>query len=146
MNYRIEPVDKQKHLSDALALRYEVFVKEQEVPLSLEVDEWEETAVHFLAWEQERPVGTARLRWINDGIGKVERVAVLSSHRGTGLGRALMEAIEQYAIAQGASQLKLHAQTRVLDFYRKLGYSSQGEPFFDAGIEHMEMKKPILSP
>ncbi|SMO49193.1 GNAT family N-acetyltransferase [Melghirimyces algeriensis] len=143
MSIQIAPIMEKKELDQAFSIRHKVFVEEQNVPSSLETDEWDATATHFLAKENGQAVGTARLRWVSAKVGKVERVAVLSSHRGTGLGRALMDAIESYAIQHEASMLKLHAQTSALSFYRKLGYDPHGEPFMDAGIEHIEMKKPI---
>ncbi|WP_245920617.1 GNAT family N-acetyltransferase [Melghirimyces profundicolus] len=143
MSLRIQPVSDQGQLDLVFAIRHEVFVEEQNVPASLEIDEWDQTAVHFLAVQDGQPVGTARLRWVSDDTGKVERVAVLKRLRGTGLGQAIMKSIEEYANKQGAKELKLHAQTHALPFYRKLGYEVQGEPFMDAGIEHIEMKKPI---
>ncbi|GGA31692.1 putative acetyltransferase [Kroppenstedtia guangzhouensis] len=145
MNFEIKPVTSQSELDQVMSVRFQVFVEEQKVPLSLEIDEWEETATHFLARAAGKPAGAARFRFLSDGIGKVERVAVLSSHRGTGMGRALMNAVEEFASNHGVTMIKLHAQIQALPFYRKLGYQAEGEPFIDAGIQHREMKKPILS-
>ncbi|EGK13010.1 GNAT family acetyltransferase [Desmospora sp. 8437] len=145
MNFEIKPVTSKNELDQVMSIRFQVFVEEQKVPLSLEIDEWEETATHFLARSAGKPAGAARLRFLSDGIGKVERVAVLPSQRGTGMGRALMKAVEEFASDHGVTLIKLHAQIQALPFYRKLGYRTVGEPFIDAGIQHREMEKPILS-
>lgn len=145
MNFEIKPVTSKNELDQVMSIRFQVFVEEQKVPLSLEIDEWEETATHFLARSDGKPAGAARLRFLSDGIGKVERVAVLPSQRGTGMGRALMKAVEEFASDHGVTLIKLHAQIQALPFYRKLGYRTVGEPFMDAGIQHREMEKPILS-
>lgn len=143
MRIDVKPVTNKNELDQVMSIRYEVFVKEQNVPPSLEIDEWEETATHFLALASGLPAGCARLRWLPEGVGKVERVAVLSSQRGSGTGRTLMEATESHALDHGATVIQLHAQIQAVPFYQKLGYQTTGEPFMDAGIEHMAMKKPI---
>ena len=44
----------------AFALRKEVFVKEQGVPLSLELDEHDATAIHFIVNDGEKTIATAQ--------------------------------------------------------------------------------------
>lgn len=130
-------------LQQAFIIRKQVFIEEQGVPESEEIDKWEHQAVHFLALYKGKPGGTARLRFLLDGTGKVERVAVLKSMRGNGLGHSLMQGIEDYARQRDIKELKLHAQVQALDFYRKSDYKEEGAVFLDAGIEHMEMRKKI---
>ena len=63
---------------DAFSVRRKVFVEEQGVPLNLELDDLDKTADHFVVYSVETPIGAGRIREIDDGIGKVERVCVLS--------------------------------------------------------------------
>lgn len=52
-------------------------------------------------------------------------LAVARSHRGTGLGRAIVAAAEHWLVAQGASTIRLMIRTEnaaVAGFYRALGY------------------------
>ncbi|ELY58756.1 GNAT family N-acetyltransferase [Natronolimnohabitans innermongolicus] len=156
---------------DAFAVRRDVFVVEQGVDETIEYDDHDATATHFVAYDTDsdadgdntdgdsidddpaadgdgsadetgnEPIGAARLREYEPGVGKVERVAVLESSRETGVGRAVMEAVEDEARAQGFESLKLHSQTRAAGFYRSLGYEKRGEEFEEAGIPHVEMRK-----
>ncbi|WP_254763006.1 GNAT family N-acetyltransferase [Natrinema marinum] len=128
---------------DAFAVRHAVFVEEQGVDEDLEYDGRDDAAVHVVAYDGEEPIGAARLREYEDGIGKVERVAVLESRREEGVGRALMKTLEERAAALGFSALKLHSQTRAAGFYRDLGYERRGEEFEEAGIPHVEMRKSV---
>ncbi|SFB69307.1 Predicted N-acyltransferase, GNAT family [Halobiforma haloterrestris] len=128
-------------LEDAFAVRHTVFVEEQDVDEELEYDEHDDGAVHFVAYDDGDPVGVARLRELEDGGGKVERVAVLEPRRGEGIGRLLMDAVEQRAEALGLSPLVLHSQTHAAEFYDRLGYERHGEEFEEAGIPHVEMRK-----
>ncbi|MGQ3411680.1 GNAT family N-acetyltransferase [Natrinema sp. LN54] len=136
-------VDTERGREDAFAVRQAVFVDEQGVDEDVEYDEHDETAVHFVAYDGDEPVGAARLREYADGVGKVERVAVLESRREAGVGRALMASLEERADARGFTELKLHSQTRAADFYRRLGYERRGEGFEEAGIPHVEMRKAL---
>jgi predicted GNAT family N-acyltransferase len=130
---------------DALAVRKDVFVREQEIDESEEIDENEDISLHFVLYDNDKPVGASRLREVN-GEGKVERVCILSSHRKKGLGEELMMAMEQAAIDKSLPSLILYAQTQAEDFYKKLGYhTTSKEPFLDANIPHVAMKKVLKS-
>lgn len=131
-------------LNHAFSIRTKVFVEEQNVPKDLEIDEWEEKAIHFLAWENELPIGTCRLRFVDQFTAKVERVAVLKEKRKTGAGKLLMQTLEELARQKGAQKILLHAQVAVIPFYKKLGYEAFGTPFDDAGILHMKMEKSLV--
>ncbi len=71
------------------AIRREVFIEEQNVSEAEEWDGRDGTARHLLAFVGDHAVGTARMRVIGD-LGKIERVCVRATARGTGAGRALM--------------------------------------------------------
>ncbi len=129
-----------------LEIRRIVFTEGQGVPLELEFDGLDDEAEHFLAWRlsEEPPiaVGTARLRRVGDNA-KAERVAVLESERGGGVGRALMAAIEARAQQLGLDAIILHAQLAVIPFYEELDYQARGEVFEEAGIDHRSMAKSL---
>ncbi len=130
-------------LEHVFSIRTKVFVEEQNVPQDLEIDEWEEKSIHFLAWDDKSPIGTCRLRFVDHFTAKAERVAVLKEKRKTGAGKLLMQTLEELARQKGARKILLHAQVPVLPFYRKLGYEPFGYPFDDAGILHMKMEKSL---
>ena len=119
-------------------IRYEVFTLEQGVSVEDDIDGRDEEALHLLASAGGVAVGTARILFAADA-GKIGRVAVLPSHRGTGLGKALiLFALEEIA-AKGCKSAKLGAQTHAIGFYEALGFEAVGPEFMDAGIPHREM-------
>jgi predicted GNAT family N-acyltransferase len=120
------------------AIRFAVFVHEQNVPPEEERDAFDEAALHFLAFDGETPVGTARVVRKAGGVAKITRVAVTKSARGLGVGAALMRHVEA---AVPAAEYRLDGQTRALAFYENLGYERQGEEFMEAGIPHFHMRK-----
>lgn len=141
MNLKV--VATEEELNDAFSIRKEVFVQEQNVPEELEIDEFEDDAIHFALYQNNRPVGAGRFRDLN-GIGKVERICVAQNVRGSGAGKVIMLGIEEYARGKQISTLKLNAQTSAIPFYEKLGYEIISEEFMDAGIPHKTMKKTLV--
>jgi predicted GNAT family N-acyltransferase len=121
------------------ALRRTVFIEEQGVSEADEVDDLDGSAIHLLAVDGGRPVGTARLL-VTGETGKVGRVCVLRERRGTGLGAALMQAaVAEFRRQPGVRKVKLGAQTHAVGFYERLGFHAVGDTFLDAGIPHVEM-------
>ena len=139
----IKIVTNEEELQQAYQVRKIVFVDEQKVPVEEEIDHLEEESTHFLVMiENDEPIGAGRFR-IVDNYGKVERICVLPQARSTGVGRSLMEAIEQHALSQGLEITKLNAQVQAIPFYKSLGYGIISEEFLDAGIPHRTMKKQL---
>jgi predicted GNAT family N-acyltransferase len=138
----VRVVTTDAELNACIDLRRSVFVDEQGVPEDRELDGKDGEATHLLAWDG-YPVGTARLREYEDGVAKVERVAVESSRRGEGIGRELMAHAEAYAADEGYERVRLDAQVPVVGFYERLGYEVRGEEFEDAGIPHRRMEKRL---
>ncbi|NLY43292.1 MAG: GNAT family N-acetyltransferase [Clostridiaceae bacterium] len=124
--------------SDAYLIRKEVFIKEQNIPEELEVDSLDESAHHLVVYENDTPVATGRLI-IKDGKYYAGRIAVLKEHRGKHFGDLVVRMLVRKAFDLGAKEVHLHAQTRVKEFYEKIGFKAYGETFLDAGIEHISM-------
>ncbi|MGC1506128.1 MAG: GNAT family N-acetyltransferase [Sulfitobacter sp.] len=123
------------------ALGRVVFIDEQGVSEADEIDDLDEVCLHLLAVDGEAPVGTARVHIVN-GLAKIGRVCVLKSHRGTGLGAALIR--KALDVSRGkAAQAKLGAQVHALGFYETLGFVATGPIYDDAGIPHRDMLRDL---
>jgi predicted GNAT family N-acyltransferase len=147
----IEFVRSKAVMAEALAIRRAVFIEEQGVPESVEVDEqdapeaWGRSAEHAVLRLDGAPVATGRLL-LEEGTAHnahVGRVAVLRQHRGAGLGRRLMEALQDRARELGYPGITLAAQLHAIGFYERLGYTARGEVFLDADMEHRWMDLPL---
>ncbi|PKQ15645.1 MAG: GNAT family N-acetyltransferase [Actinobacteria bacterium HGW-Actinobacteria-7] len=91
-------------------------------------------------------LGTARLLPQSEGAPRqVRQVAVDPVVRGTGVGRALMEAVERRARAEADDEVVLHARDTAIDFYQRLGYQVVSDVFVSGltGIEHRTMRKHL---
>ena len=129
---------------EAAAIRHQVFVEEQKIPLELEMDAADATGVHAVATNRlGLPLATGRLLEHAPGISKIGRMAVLAPMRGSRVGRAVLDALTQAAIERGDRQLLLHAQSTAAAFYARAGFLAQGAAFEEAGIPHQAMLKTL---
>lgn len=123
------------------AIRFAVFVDEQGVPAEIELDDRDAHCTHVLAIADGDEVGTARIDFERDG--KIGRLAVLASARRRGVGSALMRALHGIARRRGLGSVWCHAQAAAVPFYATLGYRPVGDPFDEAGIEHVRMERTL---
>lgn len=147
-----------RDLPGCFAVRREVFIVEQAIPEDEEWDDYDAHAVHLLAaGDDDLPAGTARFLYgeaarrkygaqgVDDDLTAVlGRLAVGRSARGTGLGAALVRAVEDEARRLGLRKVYLEAQTYALGFYERLGYAVFGPEFDEgSGIAHRAMRRAL---
>jgi len=132
-----------KDVEQCLRLRWTVFVEEQGVRPSLELDGHDKTdAVHALALVDGVPCGAGRLIFIAPGVARIQRMAVIDDARGRGVGKALLAFLEDEARRRGATRLTLWAQVQAQACYEKAGYAASGGEYDDGtGIAHVSMEK-----
>lgn len=121
------------------AIRYRVFVEEQQVPVELEWDAFDREATHFIATYNGQAVATARLK----ADGQIGRMAVLKEFRENHIGAELLTFVIETARSKNLDSLYLHAQVQVTGFYKKHGFIERGEIFMDANIPHRKMVKSL---
>ena len=128
----------------ARPIRAEVFVGEQKIPADMEWDDADPDAVHAVAFNRlGRALGTGRMLEHVPGVAKIGRMAVASSSRHGGVGRAVLDALLGAARARGDREAVLHAQISAAAFYERAGFTRRGPPFDEAGIEHVEMLRAL---
>jgi predicted GNAT family N-acyltransferase len=146
-NMRMIPITTNELLQQAFDIRVEVFVKEQGVPRELEMDEYDESPEacrHFIVLKDEQPIATGRWKEYEPGVAKMQRIAVLMPFRGLGVGKFLLQGMEEEAVRLGYNASILDAQCTAEEFYLKLGYRTEStEPFLDANIPHVRMLKKL---
>nr|WP_226037710.1 GNAT family N-acetyltransferase [Aquibacillus saliphilus] len=140
MNVKIAENDRQQQ--DAFQVRNTVFVEEQKVPPELEIDELENESIHFVGYQDNKPIAAGRLRFV-DEYGKLERVCVLEEFRGHQFGKQIITEMEQVIKKKDYPKSKLNAQTHAEGFYESIGYHTISDQFIDAGISHVTMIKKI---
>lgn len=144
--------ETQEDIDKCIKIRIEVFVDEQGYELDDELDEKDPLSDHILLLRGDDPQGTIRYY---HPMGKLGRLGVLQSARGLGAGKLLVEALEDHVktrkgkagIAEsGKSEVQIvaNAQAYAEGFYRKCGYSREGDEFLEDGQPHVRMVKTVI--
>ena len=128
----------------ASALRRTVFIEEQKITEEDEWDEHDALSLHVVSRNRlGQPIATGRLLLAEEGMSRIGRIAVHRTLRGGGHGAAVVKTLEDAARARGDREVALYAQRSAEVFYRRLGYAVSGEPFDEAGIAHIEMRRGL---
>ncbi|MBR6580396.1 MAG: GNAT family N-acetyltransferase [Ruminococcus sp.] len=141
LNNKIFKGDDVSEFSDAAQIRKTVFLDEQ--AFSYDLDDTDKIAFHAVVYNDNSPVATGRFFFDENNTPHIGRVAVLKEYRQYGIGRYLMEILENFAAEQGAEYITLGAQVRASGFYGKLGYVEYGDIFYDEYCEHINMRKML---
>lgn len=131
------------------ALRFEVFVLEQNFSASSEIDEYDDSpkTKYFLGYLSDEPIATARCVLMRThskahNVGKIGRFAVSHLHRGKGFGRQLLQEMEKILESE-VDMLMLHSQYYAKEFYEKCGYTCVGNIFKEEDADHIKMQKRL---
>ena len=127
-------------------LRTRVFVDEQGVPPEIERDAADATAVHVLARDDAgRVVATGRLL-VQGRTAGIGRMATDAAARGRGHAAAVLAELHRQAVLRGVVEVELHAQLTARGFYERAGYAAVGDPYEEAGIAHITMRRGLPAP
>lgn len=117
-------------IATAVSIQKRVFVTEQGIPLSTTADDNNDTAIHVLATDRGRGVGTARLN-VSDTSGMrhgtIARVAVLPDYRGSGIGKRMVAELERIGEFARVETFWLCPHEYLEPFYANLGYQRVAE-------------------
>lgn len=130
--------------TDARAIRTEVFIDEQKIPVAMEWDEADVSGVHAVAFNRFGfPLATGRLLAHGPGVARVDRMATRQAVRGSGIARGVLNALMAASKKRGDTEVLLHAQLSAQAFYARNGFVPQGPVFHEAGIAHIEMSRAL---
>ena len=122
-------------------IRKKVFCEEQKISENIEFDNLDDICEHFLVFNNQIAIATARVRKKEDCVYKIERVAVLILYRKLKVGTLLIkQIIDQYQKIDKKNSIILHSQVSVENFYKNLNFISYGKEFNEDGILHIAMK------
>jgi predicted GNAT family N-acyltransferase len=142
MSFAVRDALDEGEVAEAIELRRRVFCDEQGVPLAEEMDGRDDGAIHLVAVDGDGVIGTCRLLVVGRTV-QLSRLAVDAQARRRGIARALLRASEARARSAGARRIVLHAQTYARALYADDGFEERGGVFWEAGIEHVAMEKPL---
>lgn len=126
-------------------LRYEVLRKPLKLtftPEDLEKDKQDLLLISRYSLEG-KITGCCILTPLNEHTIQLRQMAVADFMRGKGLGSELLNYAETTASERMFSYIYLHARETAVDFYKKNGYTIEGDRFIEVGIPHFEMIKKL---
>lgn len=116
-------------------LRYHVLRKPLGQVKGTEKDDFEPISQHFMAVDDSTGeiVGTIKLFEKETGIAQFSHLAVLESYQQKGIGRLLVNAVEERASQMGYHTIGSVTRVTAADFYTKCGYVVKGysTPLFE---------------
>lgn len=145
LKIEVRPVQNQTELDDMYYQRWLVLRAPLGMDRGTEKDKYEDSAFHLVAVCDDKIIGSARLRELPEAIGSIAYVAVLTEFRNQGIGRKLIDKLIENAKQKNLKSLRLRSRISALEFYKKLGFSEQGEPYDYLGIPHILMNLSLQS-
>lgn len=127
------------------ALRSVAFIGEQNCPFSEEFDGNDLSASHLIAFFEGEPIATLRLRWFAK-FGKIERVCVLPSFRGTQVVSVLLAHAFEFAARKGYELMIAQIQARLWPLWGRILKCELRESrpsFYFSDFEYFEIEIPL---
>ena len=117
-------------------------------PLGLSIwdeDLKQESGQHHFAFldTNDRPLACLVAVPLGEQRVKLRQMAVAETCRGMGLGRALMQQVEQLIRDAGMLEASLHARVSAQGFYERMGYKALGDVFTEVTVPHVLMVKQL---
>ena len=97
----------------------------------------------YFAYFSGEVLGAVGLEKLSDEKAQLRQMAVHDKLQGRGVGRALVEALEDHCRQNGFKEIHLDARYPARGFYARLGYSEYGDIYDKIGIKHIDMKKTL---
>ncbi|WP_337866877.1 GNAT family N-acetyltransferase [Ignavibacterium sp.] len=125
-------------------LRWRILRAPWNQPKGSEQDELEGQAIHIVAVEDEKIVGCGRAHFNTADEAQIRYMAVENQWQGKGVGKLILDELENRVIEKGAKKIILHARESVVKFYEKNGYKivKPSHTLFGS-IPHFLMEKII---
>jgi len=99
--------------------------------------------IFFVAEYDGKIIGCVLLEPRDEYTGQLRAMAVYNEWQGKGVGRLLVQALEEYASKNGYKKIILHARKVIHGFYKSMNYSLTGDEFVEVGIPHYHMEKSL---
>lgn len=135
----IKIVENVDDMNISYKLRDIVFTQEQNVPAQEDFDGLDEIATHFLLFENETPIGNARV-YSDNQAAVIGRFCILKDYRKSGAGRFLLQEVLKYCKRQNFEKIILGAQEHAIGFYAKFGFEVCSDMYIDGNIPHFKMQ------
>lgn len=146
-SFQIEMVRTLDAYQKMVALRAMTFMVEQDCPFDEEYDGNDLCASHLLAYANGQAIATLRLRWFA-GFGKVERVCVLPSYRGSTVVKVMLAAAFELGARKGFRRMTAQIQARLWPLWSRTlncRLLKDRPPVVFSDFEYYEIEIPLAA-
>ena len=142
----IEPATAAQ-LEDYYALRWRELREPWGQPRGSERDDLEGVARHLAVTDDAGiTIGVGRLHFNEADEAQIRYMATAGTHRGRGVGSAIIRKLESIAVDAGSTHILINARLNAVAFYQKLGYEIIGDGHVLYGtIHHKVMRRRLCS-
>ena len=144
MSFIIKQPETPDEFKQYYALRFRILRAPWGEPEGSEIDDIEDQCFHIMATKNGNIVGVGRLQFNSADEAQIRYMAIEKTYEGNGIGRMIVNALEQEAINKRVRAVVLDAREPAVGFYQILGYSIEKKSYvlFDE-IQHYRMAKQI---
>jgi N-acetylglutamate synthase-like GNAT family acetyltransferase len=139
----LRPVKNQQELADMFYQRWLVLRSPLGMEIGSERDSHEDSAIHIVAAIDRTIIGSGRLRELSPELGSIAYIAVLPEYQNRGIGTKIIEQLILQAREKHFKTVRVMSRIDAVDFYKKQGFSEQGNSFEYLGIPHVFMQLEI---
>lgn len=125
----------------SIVIRNEVFRKPHGLDIKDDDLSSDKVVEMFGAYMEDKLIATIFLDIVDKDTIKIRNVAILDEYRGKGLGKYLMDHVEDIARERGYTKSVLMGRVSAEKFYNKLGYKTISEAYDYKTVPHVDMEK-----
>ena len=128
------------------ALRYKVLREPWGHPKGTEKDDYEPISEHFMAVDEKTGelLGVVKLDEKMPGVGNISHLAVAQAHQHKGIGKLLVETVENRARERGFKTLGAMSRVTATAYFERHGFHVTGIPSLHLGTTHVVWREKEL--
>ncbi len=141
----VKEAQTDRDLKNILQLRYDVLRKPWSQPIETATDELEHSSINaFIEDEGGNAIACGRLQENANKIGQIRFMAVSNNYQGKGLGKHIIDFLEEKAKEKKLLTIELQARENAIEFYKNCNYTIKEQSFLLWGsIQHYLMVKVL---
>ena len=144
MAFTIKQPESPEEFKSYFKLRYRILRAPWGEPEGSEVDEMEDQCFHIMVMDNQKTIAVGRLQYNSADEAQIRYMAVEKEYEGNGIGRMIVNTLEQQARKKNVGTVILDAREPAVGFYQKLGYKIEKKSYvlFNE-IQHYRMTKQM---
>ena len=145
MNFEVKKSQSPADIERILKLRFNILRKPWNKPASTATDEIEAESINaYIENEKKEIIACGRLQENKNKTGQIRFMAVSEAYRGKGLGKLIVNFLEEEGKKLKLNSIDLQARENAVEFYKTCGYKVKEKTFLLWEIiQHYLMSKEL---